>query len=35
MAAAPGLKTSYIAQLMKNKGVIIANDINLERCNAM
>jgi ribosomal RNA methyltransferase Nop2 len=31
MAAAPGGKTSYIAQMMKNKGVLIANDAKKER----
>jgi hypothetical protein len=31
MAAAPGGKTSYIAQMMKNKGVLIANDVKKER----
>lgn len=31
MAAAPGGKTSYIAQMMKNKGVLIANDSKKER----
>jgi 25S rRNA (cytosine2870-C5)-methyltransferase len=35
MAAAPGGKTSYIAQLMKNKGVLIANDIQKERTKAL
>jgi 25S rRNA (cytosine2870-C5)-methyltransferase len=31
MAAAPGGKTSYIAQMMKNQGVLIANDAKKER----
>jgi len=35
MCAAPGMKTSYIAQLMKNTGTLIANDANPERCKAI
>ncbi|NQU78208.1 RsmB/NOP family class I SAM-dependent RNA methyltransferase [Candidatus Woesearchaeota archaeon] len=45
MCAAPGSKTTQIAQYMKNKGVLIANDvtgirlaalgINLQRCGVM
>lgn len=31
MAAAPGGKTSYIAQMMKNSGILIANDSKKER----
>jgi|SRR3990167_189179 len=31
MAAAPGGKTTYIAQMMKNKGVLVANDLKKER----
>jgi ribosomal RNA methyltransferase Nop2 len=35
MAAAPGGKTSYIAQLMKNSGVLFANDIKKERLKSL
>ena len=34
MSAAPGGKTSYIAQLMKNSGTLIANDLKMERQKA-
>ncbi len=35
MAAAPGSKTTQIAQYMKNKGVIVANDIAHDRLAAL
>jgi len=35
MCAAPGGKTSYIAALMKNSGVLFANDLNSERVKAL
>ncbi|XP_060092895.1 probable 28S rRNA (cytosine(4447)-C(5))-methyltransferase [Heteronotia binoei] len=35
MCCAPGGKTSYIAQLMKNTGVILANDSNTERLQSV
>ncbi len=35
MAAAPGSKTTQMAQMMRNKGVIVANDINFERIRAL
>lgn len=35
MSSAPGGKTSYMAQLMRNTGVIIANDANAERLKSV
>ncbi|XP_067006175.2 uncharacterized protein [Anabrus simplex] len=35
MCAAPGGKASHIAAIMKNTGVLFANDINKDRCKAI
>lgn len=35
MAAAPGVKASHIAAIMKNTGVLFANDVNKERLKAV
>jgi len=35
MAASPGGKTTYIAQLMKNTGLLVANDIKKERMKSL
>ncbi|CAK9023868.1 25S rRNA (cytosine-C(5))-methyltransferase nop2 (Nucleolar protein 2) [Durusdinium trenchii] len=34
MSSAPGGKTTYVAQLMKNTGLVVANDPNKDRINA-
>merc|ERR1719499_1858461 len=35
MASAPGGKTTHIAAVMKNTGMVLANDANRERCKAV
>lgn len=35
MASAPGGKTTHVAAIMKNTGVIFANDANKDRCKAV
>ena len=35
LAAAPGGKTTHIAQLMRNRGIVVANDLKKERLKAL
>jgi NOL1/NOP2/sun family putative RNA methylase len=35
MAAAPGSKTTQIAQMMENSGLIVANDLSMKRINSL
>ncbi|KAG8534905.1 hypothetical protein GDO81_029978, partial [Engystomops pustulosus] len=35
MCCAPGGKTSYMAQLMKNTGMVVANDMNADRLRSV
>lgn len=35
MCSAPGGKTTHIAQLMQNTGLLFANDVNKDRCKAL
>jgi NOL1/NOP2/sun family putative RNA methylase len=35
LCAAPGSKTTFIAELMENKGLLIANDVNAKRLKAL
>ena len=35
LCAAPGGKTTYIASLMRNTGLVVANDVNKDRCKAL
>jgi ribosomal RNA methyltransferase Nop2 len=35
LCAAPGGKTTYLASLMRNTGILVANDVNRDRLNAI
>nr|XP_027193879.1 25S rRNA (cytosine-C(5))-methyltransferase nop2-like [Dermatophagoides pteronyssinus] len=35
MAAAPGGKSTFIAEMMENTGILVANDLNKKRLNAL
>jgi 25S rRNA (cytosine2870-C5)-methyltransferase len=35
MCSAPGGKTTHIAQMMQNSGLLFANDVNKDRCKAL
>ena len=35
MCAAPGGKATYVSALMKNSGLLVANDVNKDRCKAL
>ena len=35
LCASPGGKTTYIAQMMKNKGTLFANDVNPKRIHSL
>ncbi|RKO97616.1 hypothetical protein CXG81DRAFT_10017, partial [Caulochytrium protostelioides] len=35
MAAAPGGKTTHIGALLKNSGMVVANDVNAARCRSL
>lgn len=35
MAAAPGSKTTQMAQMMENRGTIVANDVDMDRISAL
>jgi ribosomal RNA methyltransferase Nop2 len=35
MCAAPGGKTTYLAQMMRNQGLVVANDFKIKRTNSL